>query len=351
MEKMFVKSRISDVKLLDYIKTKSSHKTILYLNLGVKNIRLICYSEQFISHIKKQLAYVVCDNVSDYDATIVLWQENDVENLYENKDLHMQVEAAGAKGITYIVTNENTIILYAPDSETYFYGVKNLDPEEFAKEGHIFVQILNKILKTENTNLVHGACIGLDNIGILFCARGQKGKSTLAVLSMLEGFEYVSDDYLILEKDNNKLFAYPIYSIITLSPRMYNELYDKLEGARFLSNNARKDKYILNIENFHGRFMKKYPIELCMSLEFTSEQEPFICECTQQEKGSAVTQMIHSTVLQMHDMQDVKTVKKIIDMINDYKFYKINLCNDIYKNVNCLRDFIKEYANDKLCIK
>ena len=194
--------------------------------------------------------------------------------------------------------------------------------------------------------MVHGACVGLNNKGILLCARGQKGKSTLAVLSMLLGFEYVSDDYLTLEKVDDKLFAYPIYSIITLSPRMYNELYDRLEGTRFLSNNARKDKYVINIANFHKQFKTKYPVEIGMALEFTTENTPSVIECTNQEKGKAITQMIHSTITQMLEMYDSATIKKLIEMINGFKYYKLYLCNDIYKNVECLKEFMKEQIID-----
>jgi len=234
---------------------------------------------------------------------------------------------------------------YDKENEMYFYGVENLEPEEFIKQGHILVQILNNILKTENTNLVHGACIGLNNKGILLCARGQRGKSTLAVLSMIEGFEYVSDDYLTLELDGANLYAHPIYSIITLSPRMYNELYDKLDGCRFVSNNARKDKYVINISKFHRWFKKKYQIKLCMFPEIVQDSEPSIKECTKQEKGRAIVHLVHSTILQMNDKHDIKTIKKIISMIKYFKFYKINLCNDIYKNTQCLKKFIKEYKN------
>lgn len=345
------KIKISEKKLLEYIKSGSSSVKTLYLDLGVKVVRILCYSDLFLPHIQKQLPYVLRENASDYDATVILWQENDIEHLHENEKLFITDSISESQGITHIIIAENTTTLYAPDTETYFYGVKNLEPEEFVKEGHIFVQMLYKILKTPNTALVHGACTGMDNNGILLCARGQRGKSTLTVLSMLEGFEYVSDDYLILEKDTAGLYAYPIYSIITLSPRMYNELYDRLEGTRFLSNNARKDKYVLNISNFHNQFKQKYPIKLCLSLDFTSDENPSVEECSQQEKGKAVTQMIHSTVLQMHDMQDVNNIKKLIGMITDFPFYKINLCNDINKNVRILKEFIKEYKDDLLCIK
>ena len=50
----------------------------------------------------------------------------------------------------------------------------------------------------------------------------------------------------------------------------------------------------------------------------------------------------------MNDRHDMKTILKLINMVKCFKFYKINLCNDIYKNVECLRKFMKEYENGQL---
>lgn len=344
------KYKINTKKLLEYIKSISSFEKILYIDLGVKIIRLVCCSELFVPHIQKQLTYTLRENAQKYDDTIILWNQKDLDEIGKVKGLLVKSGSEDENSADFVM-QESTITAYLKDKNTFFYGVQNLEPEVFVKEGHIFVQMLNQLLKTENTSLIHGACVGLDNKGILFCARGQKGKSTLTVLSLLQGFEYVSDDYLVLEKDNEKLYAYPIYSIITLSPRMYNELYDKLDGTRFLSNNARKDKYVINISNLHNQFKKKYPIELCMSLEFTTDTEPSIVECSKLEKGRAITQLVHSTVMQMFDMYDAATVKKLIGWLNVFKFYKINLCNNIYKNVECLEKFMKESKNDKISIK
>ena len=79
--------------------------------------------------------------------------------------------------------------------------------------------------------------------------------------------------------------------------------------------------------------------------EIVSDIEPSVKECSIQEKGRAITHLVHSTIFQMNDKHDIKTIKKLVDMVKNFKFYKINLCNDIYKNVECLRKFIKEYEN------
>lgn len=356
--------------LFNYITKNNSDVNVLYLDLGVKKVKLVCYSKLFIPHIQKQLDFSLCDKPDKIDATIVLWNEKNIDELVKHisddfnprNNLRLRVDMlvlkikvldlqvfdktySSNKPIMNIDINSRIVNSYDSENETYFYGVENLESEEFIKYGHIFVQILNNILKTDNTNLVHGACIGLDNKGILFCARGQRGKSTLAVLAMMQGFEYVSDDYLTLEKDGSTLYAHPIYSIITLSPRMYNELYDRLDGTRFVANNARKDKYVINISNFHNQFKKKYPVKLCMFPEIVPDEEPSIKLCTKEEKGRAIVHLVHSTVFQMFDKHDMKTIKKIMNMVKKFDFYKINLCNDIYKNVECLKTFIKEYEN------
>ncbi len=360
--------------LFSYVKSGNELCATLYLDLGIKVVRLLCYSELFIPHIQKQLSYTVREKADKFDATIVLWNEKEAEQIYKyivpelnpRDNLKRRIEMIQQHKTfddlfiydkTYSVNKpvicsnlkKKIVTSYDSETETYFYGVENLEPEVFIKQGHLFVKILNDILKTENTTLVHGACVGLNNEGILLCARGQRGKSTLAVLAMMEGFEYVSDDYLTLEKDGDNLYAHPIYSIITLSPRMYNELYDRLEGTRFLSNNAKKDKYVINISKFHNQFKKRYPVKMCMFPEIVSDSEPSIKECSAQEKGRAIVHIVHSTIFQMKDTHDMEIVKKIMNMVKDFKFYKINLCNDIYKNVECLRKFCK--SSDKETIQ
>ena len=349
-------------KIDSYVKSEYGIEWTKYVALGSKTVRLVNYSKEFTPLVEKQLTYSLKDGAPGYDATIVLWREKDI-SAFLNKiigissqvKMRIRVEMLASKCdkmnveiVDASYSQHNPVIIidsfcgliraYDSVSNTYYYGVEDLSPEEFIKQGHIFVQFFNKIVKTPTSNLVHGAVVGLDNKGVLFCARGQRGKSTLAVLAMMEGFEYVSDDYLILEKEGNELYSYPIYSIITLSPRMYNELYYDLKG-KFVSNNARRDKYVINIADYHDTFRDKYPVKVCMFPEIVSDARPSIVPC---EKGRAVTQLIHSTIRQTEDKHDIKTIRKLMDFVKDYDFYQINLCPDIKANVECLREFCRK---------
>lgn len=374
----------------EYLETKEE-KWVKYADFGCKTVKIVSYSDEFLPLVEKQLTYALKDSSEYFDDTLIIWNETDILNL--SKELikklprfamRLRLEMVHRKANKVSATEEEiySLLMYynkfsktkpivytepmrgffgANDKENhkYYYGVKDLSPEEFIKEGHIFVQFLNNILKTETSNLVHGAVIGYNGNGICFCARGQRGKSTLSVLSMMKGFEYVSDDYLILhENDKKELLSSPIYSIITLSPEMYNRLYDLMDGCRFVSNNARKDKYVFNIANFHDRFKRNYPIKLCIFPEIVTDKEPSIRPCTADEKGRAVVQIIQSTLMQTQDLSENITVKKLMNMVKDYPFYKFNLCHDIDRNTEFLREFMNEFDKkdhklidlDKICV-
>lgn len=367
---------------------KQHHKLLWerYVQLGSKTVKLLCYSKDFIPLIEKQLSYALKKEAANFDATIVLWNEKEIESFLEKfidekTKSRLKAEQISAKVdevsllntdktnpqfklLTRINTGKEGIVLfeaidekystynpiirisleggvieaYDPENNVYYYGVKDLRPEEFIKKGHIFVHIFNKIIKTPTANLIHGAVVGIDNKGILLCGRGQRGKSTLAVLAMMDGFDYVSDDYLVLEKEGDALYSYPIYSIITLSPKMYNELYDDLKG-KFVSNNARRDKYVIDIKAYHETFRDKYPIKVCVFPQIVADEKPSIVPC---KKGQAITQLVHSTINQMEDKYDTKTIQKLMSFIQNFEFYQINLCPDIKANVECLRNFANQ---------
>ena len=353
-------------KIREYIKQNELFCT-KYIDLGVKVIRVLCYTQEVVPIMEKQLTYTLRDNADKYDATIVVWKEKDVESLAislgdtfdPKKNLKLRLgmiynqkrypsfeivdtSYSLSSPIMFIDTHNNVIEIYDYENQTAYYGVKNFEPEEFIKLGHIFIQQLNSLIKSSTSNIAHGAIVGFNDNGVLFCARGQRGKSTLTVHSMMNGFEYVSDDYQILSKRNGTLYSYPIYSIITLSPTMYNELYDDLKG-KFVSNNGRHDKYVINISPYHNQFRTDYPIKLCIFPEIVSKPDTEIYLCSAEEKGRAIVQLIQSTLAQMRDLNNKTKKKKMFEMVKDLPFYKLDLCRNIARNTENLRNFLNKY--------
>jgi len=59
--------------------------------------------------------------------------------------------------------------------------------------------LLSWWLRQRHAALVHGASVGTENGGALIVGRGGSGKSTTALLSLLAGLSYASDDYVAVE--------------------------------------------------------------------------------------------------------------------------------------------------------
>ncbi|MBQ3060249.1 MAG: hypothetical protein IJD16_08070 [Desulfovibrio sp.] len=337
---------------------------VKYLRLGRKTVRLVSYAQEYWWHVHNQLEYVLQDDAPGYDCTLIIWQEKDfarlphylitadrtsglyrqyrIDRMYgANRPLDylgiFDERLLHSKPLLEVHAKGHMLTGWNPQSNTFYYADFDLSPEEFIKRGHIFVQVIARILKGPASNLAHGAVVGLNDTGVLLCGMGYRGKSTFSVQALLDGFEYVSDDYLILEQEGGQLLASPIYSIITLHPSMWQKLSPGVT-ARFVSNNARKDKYVFNIAGYHTNFRSQYPVKLCMFLNICHCKEPSI---EPGYKGQGLDEFVYSSVMQTGETQDIATIYKLASFVNDLPFYRINLSPDLAKNTACLRRFLE----------
>ena len=67
----------------EYIEKKYGKKWVKYVNLGTHVLRIVSYCDEYKPLIEKQLMYV-SDFAQNYDATLVIWKEDDIENLHKN---------------------------------------------------------------------------------------------------------------------------------------------------------------------------------------------------------------------------------------------------------------------------
>ena len=358
--------------LRSYTERLGTPVSIQYLDLGTKIVRLINYSDAFTPYIEDQLAYVLKDGATHYDATLVVWQEQDMLDLQlalyraYNPRLYFQKRAARARQaqtgekldpvlkisdedvlhhhpLVEINRDAGTASIWDYRTNTHYYSVSNLDPEELIKKGHLFVRSLSRIIKSPKSNLVHGAVVGVKNTGVLFCGIGYRGKSTFSVNALLHGFEYVSDDYISLGRQDGILRAWPIYSIITLSPAVWQFMRKRLR-AEFLSNNARKDKYVFSIAEYHKQFVSGYPVRLCMYPRFVQDAEPSI---EKGDRAKALEEFVFSSLRPVGDAEDVETIAKLYSFVCDLPFYRINLTSNLDKNTRCLRDFLEHFNEEQ----
>ncbi|MDL2280820.1 hypothetical protein LJC10_03035 [Selenomonadales bacterium OttesenSCG-928-I06] len=314
----------------------TKYHQVLFLDLGTKKIKIENNIPELAKLLEIQFSCSLCDFSEKYDATIYVWQD----------DISSQISdfAKEAKGLIIssntkipqieIDLENNQLKAFNNKTNQAYFAIKDISTEKVSKWGHLFVNFIYQMAKTEKSTLVHAAAVGINNKGVLIAAKGGKGKSTLAVSCMLDGFQYVADDYLILNKDD-QLYASPIYSIITLSPAMQQKM--PALSSKFLYDNYNNTKHVLDIS--HYPTTKKLPIKAVFFPNIVTTEVPTIEPAN---KGQAITQLIYSTISQMNEKNNPENIKKLISFLDGLEYYQINLSSDLDANVQILRTFINK---------
>ena len=307
-------------------RVKQDSLIIKYLDLGIKVIRLQIAYKDFLPQLKQYFSCSLKDNVDGYDETVYIWKDN-IQSYINEQYSKSKWITVSCQNQQYIRIDLGNKIINAenPEGKKYYFIAEDFSYDILSKQGHLFVKHISQIVRTSNSALVHSAAVGMDNKGVLICAMGGSGKSTLSVSCLIDGFQYVSDDYLILNKTDNDLTAYPIYSMITLSQKIYKQMTNL--KSEFMCNNYNNTKYILSISDYDS-IITKLPIKAVVFPKISDVYEPTI---EKTNKNRALTQLVYSTATQMNADKDVQYIKLLISFVKD-----------LDKNVKILKQFVKE---------
>ena len=337
----------------------------MYVRLGgLKTIRILLFYPGAEAMIRRQLSWVLCDAVAEPDATVWMWKEESFRELPDHAlgrldfidsnesdwlEIFCDDGISGSGTLCGTVDMTGKWNAHFRIGNEFFYGINSsMGPGDWLTYGnHIFYEAFFRIMDTPSSAFIHGACVGTGDNGLLICARGGRGKSTLSVLAMLRGFSYVSDDYMVMASTDHGLAISPIYSYISLSPDMYDRMFDDLGKARFLGVSPWKGKYIIDISAYSDRLRSNYPIKAAVFPQIDTEAaQPSIRPCTPMEKNRAIVQVAHSTLSQIYQkafaggQADPAFILKTVRMLSSgLPFYHMTLCPDLDANVGCLESF------------
>lgn len=264
--------------------------------------------------------YVITTNTSDFINSIPQFNEAYRcvcgTNIQENPDL--------------ITTHE--LIFFRIN--TQFFLIKNFDNNYlYLGENHLFMKLWKYILWDSKTSVIHGAVVGTNNKGVLISGLSGAGKSTLAAYCVKHGLQLIGDDRIAIYLKNNKCYANPIYTTISLQDN--NNVFN-IKQSMPNYNNTKK---IMLIDYNFGT-----------NMEITSIIEPVICPTT---KTAHIKSILLSNVLK-YIIDDYATDKgglvptycsfsdtnKFYNEFNNIKCYKLYCENNIDNNVLCIKNLI-----------
>jgi len=134
------------------------------------------------------------------------------------------------------------------------------------------------LLAARGHHLVHAAAVGTENGAVLVVGKGGVGKSSIALASLLNGMDYIGDDYLVVTLDPEPT-ACSLYSTAKLVPAQAKR-FAALE--RLVSRSDPKDeKAVIPLyPHFASQLVRSMPIRYVLTPRFGSEAKTQFEPCS-----------------------------------------------------------------------
>ncbi len=218
-------------------------------------------------------------------------------------------------------------------NNTYYFCCQNGKEDSDVFATHVLQIMFAQWALANDLFLLHSASVGIDGKGILIGGKGGMGKSTLAVSCLVNGLDFISDDYVLITK-NGEIKAMPVYTTAGLNDDSYKKL---LYGKTIIHENKINGKKLIDISDF----------KISKQLDIKAIILPTKAECNEPEifpvsAGTILTKMIITTLNQLAFYHDQQMIKELAARLNKLPTYEFKLTSEYDKNVSYLKDFIKE---------
>lgn len=309
-------------------------ETSFQIKVGDQVIEQRFTTEDQALDVKKFFVGTVLTERKTPDAVLYFWTD-EIDNylLQGTKDINAIWRSKDDTGYLRITPGyELSGIDYGRN--TFYYCRHPQSQPELMLYGHAMVVMFGQWARQNGMLLLHSACVGVDGKGVMLSARGGGGKSTLAVSCLLNRFDFVSDDYILVNQEG-PLKAMPLYRTISLNQDMASILNPGLPIVRV--DTERNDKLMLDASSYE--FKESLPVHAIIYPKLTDDDLPFIKETA---RGPVMVKLIDSTASQLGFFRDPEAYRQMSQRLIDIPVYEIGLCKDLEKNVKCLLDFIKK---------
>ena len=262
-------------------------------------------------------------------AKVFYWKDDCAEYMPAGADRGPGVWNFQGSGGRVLLTVGHSLIAVDERQRRYYVCLQNDAGKENLLYGHALIVVFMLWQRARGRSVIHGAAVGREGEGVLIVARGGKGKSTLSVSCLLGGFDFVSDDYTVLHREEDELIATPLYRTVGLNQDMYRLLQPDMPIVHV--DRDRGDKLLLDASAC--AYATRLRIKALIVPRVDPEAGPAL---RRTDPGRALIPMIHSTVKQMGFARDQEMVKTLLSLVSGLPVFEFTLGPDIFEN----RDYL-----------
>jgi hypothetical protein len=206
---------------------------------------------------------------------------------------------------------------------------------------HLFInQIIPLYLASKGYFVIHSSAVSINGKGVVFLGKSRAGKSTLASIFCKNGYELITDDFLLI-KYKNGLHAVPSYPAIRLSNQTMDFLFNK--DPKVFINDDFTDKKWLKADNRLIKYRNKVvPIHRIYILAHKSKQsDKSPVTIKKQSPTDSLTDLLHNCFF--IDSSDSKLIE------NNFNYCALTLKSDIIRKLTYKKEFsVLSEVKDKI---
>ncbi len=249
-----LRKSFTDIKLPQIVKN---------IKIGKLNIRFIFFNHVMAELMTRPFQHLTSDSCDDDICFTIFAADGKSTGISPGFELIVKDGTYSTQnqnlyfnhGNLHMLHNTLTTISSLVDTGSHeaFYYITSLDELPDYEKAAPFRMIFHWICIQYNMNLIHGSVIGENESGFLVAGRGGAGKSTISLLSFINGGKLLGDDYVIIDNETCPT-AFSLYNSIKVNPDIVN-IYPFLDN--YLANRTSKgyDKGYLFADEIPGLSM------------------------------------------------------------------------------------------------
>ena len=302
-------------------------------------VRLVFPNVEYARYVIPDMFVRLDSGTEAVDATFIWWEDR-IFPYYTSKLITVKnVNQLGDN--VFKVLNSNGYVeiigdtLRAEDSQNKKYYLLS-NPNMYPKwpiANHPFAKAIFLWAQQHNLLTLHAAAVGVNGRGVLIVGHGGTGKSTLTCSCLADGFDFVSDDYCLLNATNS-YNVYPIYTNVSLNSDSLAKL-PMFKPLEILPMQGEKSAFKIS----ESIIKVSLTIDAIILPQITNNAEP---EIKPDLSKKALGQLVYSTTKQLGRFQETEFVRNLSQRLLGRPVFQFCLTKDLQKNCQYLKKWIKE---------
>jgi hypothetical protein len=315
-----------------------------WIHIGKRRV-LLRFGSPGMLRLMESFTHLSCESRHRADLTLHIWEGGtppwpgaDTED--GPRGLRMMLRE-GTLRVCYQPGQYTLSALEEAESQAWFWSQQS-SQLPYWEHAAPFRLILSWWLTDLGANLVHGAAVGRPDGGALIVGRGGSGKSTTALLSLLDGLSYAADDYVITERDHEGRGPF-VHSAFG-SGKLDNEQckrFPQLQSAIVNKVRGPEEKAVFLVNRFAPEQMaSSFPLRAVLVPKITGRPD------TRVRPGSsalALAALAPSTIFQLPGDPDTE-LKAMAEIVRAVPTHVLELGTDFRQIPRCIDQLLSELA-------